>query len=91
MSVRTTASKPDGSVPESSCLALDSGERLAVVDDKVIACVLSERHKNSVACHPEREHDCQGSSVAYIFRMLSLHIVILDNRSDSGYDDVAPE
>jgi hypothetical protein len=64
---------------------------LAIVDNKVIACVLSERHQNREACHPECEHDREGSLVAYVLRMRALHVATLGNVPDADTMSGAPE
>ena len=57
-------------VPQSTGFALNAGEAVSVVDDKVVARVLSERNEDVVAGIVKREHDRQRRPVAYRLRML---------------------
>jgi hypothetical protein len=84
MSVRAADGKSDSSVTKPPCLALDSGKRVAVVDDKVIAGVLSERHENCEARHPKSEHDGERGLITDILRMNALHVAMLGNRPDAA-------
>jgi hypothetical protein len=88
VSICAADSKADSPIAKTACLTLDSGESLTVVDDQVVARVLSERDKDREPSHPKREHHGEGGPIADLLWMVVLHIVILDNTPD-GYDDVS--
>jgi hypothetical protein len=70
MSVGTACGPMDCAASQSASLALDSCETHAIVDNKVIACVLPERNRDSESDRAQRDHHGQCGSVADVLWMI---------------------
>jgi hypothetical protein len=75
MPIRAACREANGSLAEPPRLALDAEQTDPVVNDQVRTSVLPERQKHAVACIVEREHDCQGRSIADSLRVSHQQIV----------------
>ena len=68
--VRATRAPDNCTVQHSTCLALNTGQRPAIVDHQVVACVLAERHKNRETGFAQREHDRELCSITDVLWMI---------------------
>jgi len=80
MTVRAARLEPDSTGSQAARLALNSLERVTVIDDEVVTGVLAKRNQDFVAGGAQREHDSQRGSIANLFRVA--HVDNLGNRSD---------
>jgi hypothetical protein len=69
MAITTAGIKEDGAVPKSPGLALDSRERLAVIDDEVVPCVFAKRREYRVSGILQGEHDGERRTVSLVLGM----------------------
>jgi hypothetical protein len=73
VSIAAANRKPDGPLPQPSCLTLHPGKETAIVDNEVVTRVLPKRHQNLKADFSQGKHDGERGLVADILWMLHIH------------------